>query len=374
MKVAVIGGGVVGLFTAFYLEKEGAEVTLFETGELGARSAHAAGIIEPSLAYRTNTLAFLRRVWRYWRNGTCTFRRVDANWFLETVRHFEREPLDRAKAVLKEMGEKSVAAYEALAEENNDFSYTPNGVAETYDDAAHFTEERTAAISTGSVTPVEVREAEGGAGSLYFPKMAWLHTERFVQRMLTKLTRTRVVRQRVKAVTLDGVVSAQGAAENFDAVAVCTGVASRKLGIPLTGVRGYGWRVRSPTKVDVATIHVDRGIALVPFENELKVTGGWDFDLSTSLSHSHSVFDAVSRLITVDRVLSFSEGSRPCTPDGLPTVGRRGKLIAANGGFRLGWSFAPAMGQAAALLCLDQTSNDPFLARFCGTLHSGSFA
>ncbi len=371
MKVAVVGGGIVGLFAAFHLERAGAEVTLYEEGKPGARSDHAAGIIEPANAYRTNTFAFLRRVWRFWRGGTCTFRSADGRWLSASLRELERDPIPGTDEVLREMARTSVAGYEELAAQNNDFAYTLKGLLERYDHRAHFLEDQAVATSKDSIVPVEVREGEGWAGSLFYPSVGWVHTERFVQRMLRELTQTQIVCQRVDHVGLDGTLQVGGTTANFDAVVVSTGVTSRKLGLPLTGVKGYGWHVQSPAKVEVATIFVDRGIAVVPFENELKVTGGWDFDLSDRLSHAPSILAAVKEVVPVDRVLSFGNGSRPCTPDGLPIVGRKGRLVIANGGFRLGWSFAPALGKRAALLCTSQTQNDPFLSRYCGSLHAG---
>jgi len=373
MTVAVIGGGITGLFAAYYLEREGEEVTLFDDRDPGALSVHAAGIIEPTTAYRTNTLAFLRRVWRFWRNGTCTFRRADGHWLFESLRHLERDPLAGSEETLRRMGTASLATYAAFAAARDDFCYAKGGLVERFDDPAHFAEEREAALEKRSFTPVEVREGAGGAGALFFPEVAWLHTERFVQRLLRELTRTKVVRQRASAIALDGTVTLPSGREKFDAVVVSTGVTSRRLGVPLTGVKGYGWHLRSRTPFEVATIHVDRGIAIVPLPDGLKVTGGWDFDLSSSLSHSRSIYDAVRKLVEIDQVLDFKDGSRPCTPDGLPTVGRKASLVVANGGFRLGWSFAPALGELAARLGLGKAENDPFLSRFCGSLHSGAF-
>jgi D-proline dehydrogenase len=371
MRVAVVGGGIVGLFTAWYLEKEGADVTLFEEGAPGKGSVHAAGIIEPSTAYRTNTISFLRRVWRFWKSGTCTFRRVDGSWLVESLRQLERAPLEGAEGALRELSDTSVAQYEALAQERNDFDYTELGLVERYDDPVHFAEERTVALSRRSVVPVEVREEEGRAGVLFFPEVSWLHTERFVERLMRELTKTQVVRQRVHRVELNGTVSTDKMTVRFDAVTACTGVSCRKLGVPMTGVRGYGWHARTHGKVDVASIFVDRGIAVVPFADEVKVTGGWDFDLSASPVHIPSVLNAARKVVAIDAILDFKEGSRPCTPDGLPTVGKKERVVAATGGFRLGWSFAPSLGRHAALLCLDRARNDPFLARFCSTLHSG---
>jgi len=372
MRVAVVGGGIVGLFAAWYLEREGVDVTLFDEKGPGAGSVHAAGIIEAGTSYPTNTIAFLRRVWRFWRVGTCTFRRVDGAWLVESLHQLERPLPAGSEAALRELSDTSMAEYEALAQQKNDFDYTKRGLVERYDDPEHFAEEKARALSRREVVPVEVREGEGSAGALFFPEMAWLHTERFVERMVRELTKTTTIRQRVQRVELDGTVSTGTSTSQFDAVTVCTGVSCRRLGIPLTGVRGYGWHVRTRGSVDRATIFVDRGIAVVPFANEAKVTGGWDFDLTTAPFHTQSVLDAVRQIVPIETILDFKQGSRPCTPDGLPTVGKNGRVVVSTGGFRLGWSFAPALGRHAALLCLDRTRNDPFLARFCTSLRSGS--
>lgn len=372
MSVAVVGGGVVGLFTAYYLEKEGAEVTLFEEGELGAGSVHAAGIIEPTTAYRTNTISFLKRVYRFWRSGTCKFRRADLSWLVESARQLERTPMEGSAEAMRALSAASVAQYRAMAEEKNDFSYTERGLLERFDDPSHFAEERDLALTQRSFAPVDVRPDVGPAGGLFFPEVSWVHTEQFAQRMARELVKTTVVRQRVSAVNLDGTVSTPKGRSRFDAVAVCSGVSCRRIGVPLTGVRGYGWHTRAKGVPEMTTIFVDRGIAIVPFADEVKVTGGWDFDLSTKPFHSPEVLDAVHRVVAIEEILDYKEGSRPCTPDGLPTIGRGGCLVAATGGFRLGWSFAPGMGKHAADLCLGRARNDPFFARFCGSLHSGA--
>lgn len=374
MNVAVVGGGICGLFTAYSLERYGSEVTLFEPGPPGGRSVHAAGIIEPAAAYRTNTLAFLRRVLKLWRRQTCTFRRVDGRWLLESLRVLEQAPVRGMEDRLLEMGTASMKAYEDLAARSNDFGFTKRGVLETYDDAVEFAKERRLALARRAVTPVEVREIEGAVGGLFYPEVACVDTRRLIARLLRELARTEVVPERVTRVSREGEVTTREGTRKFERVALCSGVSSRTLGIPLTGVRGYGWLIRTSTPVNVATISADTGIALVPADGLLKATGGWDFDLSTTWSGADRVLRQVRSLIQVEQVVEFSEGSRPCTPDGLPTVGRKGSLVAANGGFRLGWSFAPAMGDWAARLCLNEVSNDPFLARFCDGLHGGRLA
>jgi D-proline dehydrogenase len=372
MAVAIVGGGITGLFVAYYLEKEGETPVLFEPGPPGVRSAHAAGIIEPSTAYRTNTIAFLRRAFRLWRNGVCRFRRVDARWLVESARVLERRPMETMDETLIRMGRESLRVYEGLSEETDDFGYRKGGLLETFDDPVVYAEERQAAEARTRVTPFEVREHAGHAGGLYYPEVAWVDTDRFIVRILRELRRTSTVRQRVQRVALDGTISTAERSEQFETVVIASGVAARTLGLPLTGVRGYGWHLTTREPPEVATISVDRGIALVPLAGSVKATGGWDFDLGTTWSGAASVLEGIRGMVPVESILDFNEGSRPCTPDGLPTVGRRERTVTANGGFRLGWSFAPAMGRAAAELAVGKSSNDPFLSRFCGSIRSGS--
>ncbi len=373
MPVAVVGGGIVGLFTAYHLEQQGADVTLYEPGEPGAGSVHAAGIIEPTTAYRTNTLAFLRRLWRFWERGTTTYRSADPAWLLESVRQLGRPGPAGWEATLARFGDACVEQYRSLAGEANDFEYTLGGLAERYDDPAHFAEARAEALDRADRVPVEVQSESGGAGTLVFPEVGWLHTHRFARWIVGRLRRTTIVRAPVQSVRTDGTVTVADRSERFDAVVAATGTSCRRLGVPLTGVRGYGWTVDGAgAPVRRATIHVDRGIAVVPYRAELKVTAGWDFDLADGGWHVPAVQRAVLDVLPGATLGALQQGSRPCTPDGLPTVGRRDALVVATGGFRLGWSFGPELGRHAALLALGRAGNDPFLARFCGALRSGT--
>src|SRR5689334_17605433 len=51
MKIAILGGGVTGLFCAYYLTRDDHEVTIIEKSKTGsATSIYNAGLLTPSLA------------------------------------------------------------------------------------------------------------------------------------------------------------------------------------------------------------------------------------------------------------------------------------------------------------------------------------
>jgi D-proline dehydrogenase len=364
MRFAVVGAGIVGLFAAYHLRRQGVEVAVFDPLAPGARSVHAAGIIEPTRAYRTNTWAFVRRVAGYLKRGTSTVRSVDLRWLLSSARWLGRDPLPGMEDALARLADRSLEVYAAMAAERNDFDYRREGLLERYRDSRLFRAERASAEARAGRDPVEVNEEPGGGGSLFFPGLGWVHTERAVRRLVAEVGETAFVRRRVDTVATNGTVVTDGSAQRFDGVVVATGIAGRRLGLPLTAVRGYGWHLRSGRAVRCATIFVDEGVALAPFDGDLKATGGWQFDLSDDPSHAAPVLAAVRNVVPDAEVVSFDHGWRPCPPDGLPLVSLHERVAIANGGFRLGWSFAPALGAEAAELVLGQRAADPFLARF----------
>lgn len=368
MRVAVVGAGIVGLFAASELHRAGAEVTAFDPEAPGARSVHAAGIIEPSRAYRTNTVAFLRRVVRYWAQGTCRLRSVDPRWLAYAATSLGTGSAPGAQDALDRLATVSVEAYRALAAAGNDFGYSERGLREKYRDPRHFDVERRNAEARSPRVPVEVEEGSDGGGNLFFPTLGWLHTERCTERLVRDTGGISWIRARVGRVFWNGSVEVGGRTERFDRVVVCTGVDARRLGLPLTAVRGFGWHLRSTTHVPCATILVDEGVAFSPFEGDLKATGGWDFDLSGSTAHADRILKLIRAQLAVEEVVEFNHGWRPCAPDGLPLVSREDAVVVANGGFRLGWSFAPGLGQCAADLALGTSGNDRFLARYHSAL------
>jgi glycine/D-amino acid oxidase-like deaminating enzyme len=374
MDVAVVGGGITGLFAARYLRAAGAEVTLYERTRLGAGSVHAAGILEGHNYYCINNLRYLRRAFRYLRSGASGFRSVDGRWLRGYVRHFGRTLAPEDLAGTAALGSRSLAEYSAMAEERNDFGFAMGGLTEYYSVRRNFRDALETVRAREMDERVEVEEKPDGTGSLHYPNMGWIDTDLFVARMEREIHGTKVVTGEVGRVTLDGEVTCGAEKKRHDAVILTGGIACRRMGLPITSVKGYGWKIRTKTPLKNAVIYADYGIAAVPLADGGKLTGGWDFSLSGSAARSEKVLRIARTLLELTEVGPVQMGHRPSSPDGLPIVGQKGKVVVATGGFRLGWSFAPGMARLATDLCLGQAPPDPFLGRFVRGLREGDLS
>ncbi len=371
MRVAVVGGGITGLFVARYLRSRSVEVTLYERSRMGAGSVHAAGILEGHNYYTINNLRYLRRALRYLGNGSSQVRRVDRRWLSNYLRSFGRTLRPEDLARVAELGSHSLREYAALAESIDDFGFRMGGLTERYEQPRLFQDALRNLRSRPTEERVEVTEEKDGGGSLHYPDMGWLDTDRCIHRLTRELSGVRTAIAEVDSVRLDGTVGSSEGSDPFDRVIVTAGIACRRLGLPITAVKGYGWTAPPVPSLRNAVIFADWGLAAVPLAQGVKVTSGWDFTFSADNRRASALWSRARTLLGSDGNVPVEQGYRPTTPDGLPLVGRRDRLIVATGGFRLGWSLAPGLARHAVDLALDTAPEDPFLSRYCGTLRTG---
>ncbi|MEW9491363.1 MAG: FAD-dependent oxidoreductase [Candidatus Aramenus sulfurataquae] len=365
MKVAVVGGGIVGLLTSYFLQQEGVDVTLFEKAELGSYSIHAAGLIEPYRFDRINTTGMIAKMLNYVAKNDTVIRSVNKDWLLALLRELNVKPPQEAWDAIREMAKFSLSFYKAKSEEKNDFDYYEDGLYE-----AHYGKnslER--AIEEEKRSPFqakfEVVELEGFAGAVYFPELSRLSTEKFVERMARELNKVKVVKREVNSLE---------ELKEFDSIVLATGVwTTRFLKVPLTAFKGYGYRVKGTPKFKNAVVIADEGVAISPLSDHVKITGGFDADFSYDSTRAQMFLEKAKRIVNVDYVYELNMGFRPCSPDGFPIIGKRGKVVVATGACRLGWSYAPAMGKKATDLVVGRENSLGFISRLVDFSGSNSF-
>ncbi|AWR96579.1 FAD-dependent oxidoreductase [Acidianus sulfidivorans JP7] len=358
MKVAIVGGGITGLFTAYSLEKEGVEVTIFEKAEIGSYSIHAAGLIEPYRFDKINTSEMIYKMLKYKINNVTSIKNVNKYWLEELLKNLNKNPPKEAWDIMKNMAEYSLKAYKDLSEEKNDFDYIADGLYEVYTKK----EKLEKGIEEEKRNPFnpkfEVVDFKGFEGAIYFPELSRISTEKFIIRMKNELSKTSIENKEVSNI--------DDLKKNFDSVVITAGVWSNKfVSLPITAFKGYGYRVSGKFDDNKAVVLVDYGIAISPLSDYIKITGGFDADFSDDSSRAQIILDRVSPIVDISYIYDMNMGFRPCSPDGFPIIGKIDeKTVISTGACRLGWSYAPAIGKYTADMALGKINDLGYLSRY----------
>jgi D-proline dehydrogenase (EC 1.4.99.-) len=124
--MVVVGGGVIGLFTAFFLKREDVDVVVVEQGEVGGWSRAAAGILEFTrfVINRINVRSYPRKYLSMMLRGDARIKTWDWRWISTYLKVWGKEPPQEMWEAIKALGDFSRRQYRALAEAKNDFDYS----------------------------------------------------------------------------------------------------------------------------------------------------------------------------------------------------------------------------------------------------------
>ncbi|WP_354673470.1 D-amino acid dehydrogenase [Cupriavidus alkaliphilus] len=395
--IAVIGGGITGVTTAYALARRGFSVTLFER--------HRYAAMETSFANGGQLSASNAEVWTHWSTivkGMKWMLRNDApllvnprpswhklSWFAEfiaSIPHYRRNTIETARL--------AIAAREHLfawaAQEGIDFDLKRAGILHIYRDRAGFEHAGrvSALLAQGglerrAVTPQEMRAIEPTlAGSYYggyFTESdATGDIHKFTSGLAAAAARLGVrclYGQDVRAVKTDGrraTITVQdgndSTSSTFDGAVICAGTASRALAAALGDrvniypVKGYSITVNLTDEASRAAAPV---VSLLDDETKLVTSRLGDDRFRVA---GTAEFNGTNRDIRADRIRPLVDwvqqcfpgvstrsvvpwaGLRPMLPDMLPRVGRgRAACIFYNTGHgHLGWTLSAVTADMVA--------------------------
>jgi D-amino-acid dehydrogenase len=393
-RVLIIGGGVIGLCTAYYCARRGFEVTLVErqAAQREGCSFGNAGMVVPSHFVPLAAPGMVKLAFKWMWNSTSPLYikpRLDGDlfsWGIKFMRAANAEHVRRAAPLLRDLSLASRKCFEEFAAlPNTDFGLVKKGLLMLCKTPHALDEEaRMAAQANTLGVPAEVLDAKKTAaldpgirmdiaGAVHFPMDCHLTTRRFMAELEDQCVTLGVrfvwnaeVRHLAALGTQVAAVKTDRGEFDFDELIVCGGSWSpelaRTLGlkIPMQAGKGYSLTLPKPRQLpEICSICTEARVAVTPMDGALRVGGTMEIaGLNEDINpiRVRGIVDSFCRYFPEFRASDFDgikpwRGLRPCSPDGLPYIGRSSKFInlsVATGHGMMGLSLAPVTGKLMA--------------------------
>jgi len=405
--VTIIGGGVIGLCCAYYLQKAGYNVTIIDKGNITTGTSFGnAGYVSPShftplaspgivaMGLRwmlSSTSPFyiklrldadlIRWCFTFWRNANKQRAQQNAS-HLNNLLRLSRELTTDMKNQLGNhfrMEEKGcLMLYKTLATEKHEIELA--------------VEAKQFGIETKILTAQEVQELEPDVevsvkGGILYPIDAHLHPGEFMNTLRDHLQMNHV-RMQLHTTVLDfekngnrisAVITDKGklsCGELLMANGSWLPETATKLGIKILLQPGKGYSMtfqNVKNNLHYPAILIDDRVAMTPMGKDLRIGGTMEISGLKSpvlRKRAESIFNAALHYypdlsITIPLVDDIWYGYRPLTPDGLPYIGRHSRyenLLMAGGHAMLGLSLAAGTGKVVEEIISNNKTSVPIHA------------
>lgn len=397
----IIGGGIIGLSTAYYLQKEGHKVTVIDKSNFSEGASYVnAGYITPSHIISLAAPGIITKGLKWMLNPASPFYvkpRLDADflkWSLAFKRSANKRKVAESIPVIKDINVFSRELYQEMKNSGDfDFHYEHKGLLMAYKDEKVGEEEWEVgqkAIELGlkveNLSAKQVAELEPKAnldvkGAVYFHSDAHMTPADFMKDMLAYLKSKGVEildQEEVKDIEVSGnsiskvtTDRRQLTADEFVlAAGSWTSLLSKKLGIKMLLQAGKGYRINvaRETNITLPTILCEAKVAVTPMNGYTRFAGTMEI---AGINHKINPVrvNAIAKAgeeyypglsINEEEKSDAQCGLRPLTPDGLAYIGRSAKcknLILATGHAMMGWSMGPATGKLVAEIISEQKAS-----------------
>ncbi len=367
MKATIIGGGIIGLSSAFYLQRSGWEVTVLDKGDFTDNCSYGnCGYICPSHFIPLATPGIVKQGLKWMWNSKSPFYvqpRFDwnlINWGLKFIRSATKDHVATAAIPLRDIAVISKKEYESwLGMPGFDFAYEQKGLLEIFqteaggEHAKHTVEKAhelglsdTKLLSKEELYAMEPQTRINGLGAILFNCDAHCYPNKLMQQLISYLKQ-----KGVKLIPNEEVIGFEKTGKKInkiftagknvfeaDEIIVATGSWGREtaklLGtrIPMMPGRGYSVTLEnSPYKVNYPAVLLEGRAAITPMDGN-KIRFGGTMEITSHktpprMNRVQGILDAVKRFypdftVPLPPKEKIWYGYRPCSADGLPYIGR----------------------------------------------------
>lgn len=407
-RIVIVGGGVVGLFCAYYLQEEGHAVTLIDKGEMNAGASYVnAGYLTPSHIVPLAAPGMVTKGIKWMFNSSSPFYiepRFDYDlwdWGIKFMRSCTHKHVASSLKIIKDINMMSKDLYTDLSNlPVFDFHMEDKGLLMAFRTSAAEREEakvvkaaQKLGLDVVQIDSNEVNQIQPGIamdieGAFHYRCDAHSTPVVLMDQLKAHLIekgveikkQTQVLDFTLKGEKVTQVNTTQG---TFDAdeVVVASGVWAQDLlksvgiRLPLQAGKGYSLNEYTPNGISLPAILMESKVAVTPMQGFTRFSGTMEI---TSAYHGvrKNRVSAIARAVetyypeftlSAQALAQVQSGLRPLSPDGLPYIGRVTKysnLSIATGHSMMGWSLGPVTGKLIAEMITDQKMSlnlTPFL-------------
>jgi D-amino-acid dehydrogenase len=391
MQIVVIGGGVVGLSSAYYLAGMGHDVTLLERDSPGAgASSHNAGWLVPSMATPVMAPGALGQAlrWMLRRDSPFYIRSVPdprlVVFLARMVRSANARTYAESTRLLSVLAAKTMRLYDELRDAGVRFEQHSDPLTMLFTKASHLEAhvgELEELAGLGTVTTWERHDkdqirllipAVSGqvVGGLTTYDDRTVDPRSLMAGLAEACERRKVDIRTGEAARFIGtgpkaLVAFGGETLSADAFVVAAGAWTNSLLSPLgerasiSAGKGYGFDFPVLDGFPDRPLYLAEGkVAITPLDTGLRLSGTMglgDYSSSATGSRAHGILRAASRYLPhfglESAPFTMWSGVRPMTPDGVPIIGRLHsypEVVVAAGHQMMGMTLGPPTGLAVA--------------------------
>ena len=388
-EVIIVGGGIIGLATAYYLNLEGHDVSVIDQDKIKSGASHInSGYLTPSHIIPLAAPGMISKGFRWMFNNSSPFYikpRFDldlVNWGMKFMKSCTSEHVQKSMKSILDINLLSKKLFIEMQQSNNfDFHLESKGLLMAYKTSLAEREEAKAAswakdlgiivkqLSKEEILKIQPKVPMEVAGAFMYESDAHTTPELFMNNLKNHLMSrglkffldTVVTSFQKKEKKIEALNTNKGIFK-ADEFVIATGAWTegilKELGIKLSiqAGKGYSFDVKNITGLSIPAILSEAKVAVTPMSGYTRFGGTMEISGINSKINSRRVLSIVNAakeyypgieipLTSVDKARS---GLRPLSTDGLPFIGRHSSfknLVLASGHAMMGWSLGPATGK-----------------------------
>ncbi len=400
-NIIVIGGGIIGLCSAYYLQKEGHQVTIVDQSNLDSGASYVnAGYLSPSHIIPLSAPGVMKKglKWMLDKSSPLYIKpRLDLDFFKWTLafnKSCTLKHVNKAIPVIKDISLLSQDLYDDIKrDENFTFHYEKKGLLmlcqtnKMLDEeikTAHLAKQEgldAEAVSLKTLRQLEPNVTINAKGATYFKCDSHTTPHEFMEEMKVYLKKNGVIfytnekvedieveRQKVLEIKTNKQILK--ADEFVLAAGSWSSVLSKKLGLKLLLQAGKGYRINTEreTGISIPAILCEAKVAVTPMNGFTRFAGTMEI---AGINHDinkvriEAIANAAKKYypdveLTQQEKNGAASGLRPVSPDGLPYIGKSNtckNLTIATGHAMMGWTMATATGKLVSEIISEQKTS-----------------